>query len=187
MNKSINAAALGALLQGDIPNYIVANTPGGIEQQEKDGQTALVNSTLLPIEMDAKDIYEKWGFVFGDKFDDLFVRAKLPDGWKKVATDHDMWTSILDEKGRERVAIFYKAAFYDRSANMRLENRYVVMPNRTDTELTVSVMDNDTIIHTVGPCDKKDYSACSRLYKEAETYMTKHYPDWRVKGAYWDE
>jgi predicted secreted protein len=30
-----------------------------------------------------------------------------------------MWSYIVDDEGTQRVAIFYKAAFYDRDAFMR--------------------------------------------------------------------
>lgn len=35
-----------------------------------------------------------------------------------------MWSYLVDELGRRRGAIFYKAAFYDRDAFMRLESHY---------------------------------------------------------------
>jgi hypothetical protein len=47
--------------------------------------------------------------------------AKLPAGWKKVATEHSMWSDLLDDQGRKRAAIFFKAAFYDYSAFIRWE------------------------------------------------------------------
>ena len=37
-----------------------------------------------------------------------------------------MWSHIVDAEGRKRVAVFYKAAFYDRRADMRLEPRYTI-------------------------------------------------------------
>ena len=39
---------------------------------------------------------------------------------KKVASDHSMWSKLEDENGVEIASIFYKAAFYDMSAFMRL-------------------------------------------------------------------
>ena len=44
--------------------------------------------------------------------------VKLPAGWKKQATDHSMWSKLLDESGAVVASIFYKAAFYDRIAEM---------------------------------------------------------------------
>jgi hypothetical protein len=64
------------------------------------------------------------GFTFGDPVpgDPLFQQATLPEGWSKQPTDHSMWTKIVDDRGVERVEVFYKAAYYDRSAFMRLTN-----------------------------------------------------------------
>jgi hypothetical protein len=64
----------------------------------------------------SREAFEAVGFKFGDKIDDLFLSAELPEGWTREATDHDMWSKILDADGVERVSVFYKAAFYDRCA-----------------------------------------------------------------------
>ena len=34
-----------------------------------------------------------------------------------------MWSDLLDDKGVKRGSIFYKAAFYDRSAFLRLKEK----------------------------------------------------------------
>jgi hypothetical protein len=96
-----------------------------IRAQEKAGQSQLVNSQMLPTKIlhgGKQEDFEALGFTFGftDPDDPLFQRATLPSGWSKQPTDHDMWSKIVDEHGRERVGIFYKAAFYDRSAHMFL-------------------------------------------------------------------
>lgn len=120
-DKGINPAALIAAARGDIENAIVASTPGGIERQEKAGQAALVASTNMPLEMSpSREAFEKEGFVFGDKIDDIFVAATLPPGWTRRGTEHAMWSDIFDEQGRKRVEVFYKAAFYDRRAEAYL-------------------------------------------------------------------
>jgi hypothetical protein len=113
-----NPAALSALARGDIDNFVVASTPGGIEAQEKAGQTALVQSSDMPLDLSPnREAYEALGFTFGEKIDDLFQKATLPAGWTRKATSHDMHSEILDEQGRKRISIFYKAAFYDRRAD----------------------------------------------------------------------
>lgn len=101
------------------------SNPNFIEDQESRGQAELVNSTSLPTNPGRRGdraAYEALGFVFGDPIpgDEMFTAMTLPPGWKKQATDHAMWSSVVDELGRERVAVFYKAAFYDRSAHMTL-------------------------------------------------------------------
>lgn len=95
---------------------------GYIEGMEADGQRQLVNSTVLPREIlhGPEEEFTALGFTFGEPTDDLFREATLPEGWSRKGSDHAMWSYIVDERGVERVAIFYKAAFYDRRAHMSL-------------------------------------------------------------------
>lgn len=105
-------------------DWLMGGNPKAIENQEADGQEELVNSLQLPKKcnsphrLNAVEEYHKMGIkVFtGSKGDDLFVGTKLPEGWKKEATDHSMWNNLVDDKERIRASIFYKAAFYDREA-----------------------------------------------------------------------
>ncbi|MCF2130168.1 hypothetical protein L1I79_27605 [Strepomyces sp. STD 3.1] len=91
------------------------------EIQEKAGQQQVVHSDQLPTRGYVPE-FEALGFTFGepDAKDPLFRPATLPDGWTKEASDHAMWSYVLDELGRRRVRVFYKAAFYDRDAFMNL-------------------------------------------------------------------
>jgi hypothetical protein len=50
--------------------------------------------------------------------------VKLPEGWHIKATDHSMWSNLVDDKGRNRASIFYKAAFYDREAFLSFNRRF---------------------------------------------------------------
>lgn len=99
--------------------------PGAIERSEARGHQELVNSTQLPTDCRPEDKakLEAAGVVFGEPNprDPMFCDATLPAGWKKVATDHSMWSDIVDETGKKRGSIFYKAAFYDRSATLYAE------------------------------------------------------------------
>jgi hypothetical protein len=114
-------AAMAAALAGDLPNAIAATTPGGIEAQESRAQQSLINNAELPKECDNWAALEAAGVKRLGDADDLFVNVQLPPGWRKQATDHSMWSDLLDEKGSKRAAIFYKGAFYDRRAFMRVE------------------------------------------------------------------
>lgn len=94
-----------------------------IEQMERDGQRQLVNSDRLPSDVKGDRAgWEALGFTFGDPDPDdpMFMPATLPPGWKREGSDHAMWSYLKDGLGRQRAAIFYKAAFYDRSAFMHL-------------------------------------------------------------------
>lgn len=100
--------------------------PGGIEEQEAEGAAAMqaTDCEIIPTEINGgtEQDLTAIGFVLGPvvKADPLFREATLPAGWKRVGTGHAMWTHLVDEHGRERVAMFYKAAYYDRSAFLRV-------------------------------------------------------------------
>lgn len=107
------------------PSWLMGGAPNNILAQEAQGQKELVNSMQLPVDIDPDDKAKlvEAGVVFGDPSpgDPIFCDALLPKGWSKQATDHSMWSKLVDDTGKVRAMIFYKAAFYDRSAFMRIE------------------------------------------------------------------
>lgn len=103
------------MVTGDAETFITG--------QERTGQAQFVASELLPSKYHGtRTAWEALGFRFGEPVDGdpLFMHATLPEGWEKRATDHAMGSVIVDKLGRERASVFYKAAFYDRSAHMNL-------------------------------------------------------------------
>ena len=99
-----------------------------IEAQVAQGQRDIVHSDTLPTQFRDRGALERAGVIFGDPVpgDPLFCFCTLPNGWKKVATDYSMWSKLIDDKGRERAAIFYKAAFYDRKAHADTLRRFSI-------------------------------------------------------------
>jgi len=99
---------------------------GVIEAQEVQGQRELVASTQLPVKINSgeRKTLEKAGVVFGPPTpgDPIFCDCTLPKDWMLQATSHPMWTNLVDETGKVRATIFYKAAFYDRDAFINIEN-----------------------------------------------------------------
>jgi len=94
-----------------------------IESQERQGATEMVKAIhTLPVKgSDDPDVIRlgiEWGEVY--EADQIFREATLPLGWVRHGTGHDMWTDILDERGVVRAKVFYKAAFYDRRALIRV-------------------------------------------------------------------
>ena len=175
----------------------------GILAQEAQGQRSFVGSDTLPTDMgrhsdyDTKAILEAAGVKFFGVIegDDMFQYVELPKGWKKVATDHSMWSKLVDDKGRERASIFYKAAFYDRSAHMSLSCRFGVSFDyaRFDKENigVANVTDGGKVIHTTEPITANDgyekrYDVSDKANKVAVEWLDKNHPDWRNPGAYWD-
>ena len=111
------------------PEWLMGGNPNAIEKQESNGQMELVESSQLPkdirpLGLDAKEEYEKRGIevISETEGDDLFFDVKLPSGWNLKPTEHSMWNNLVDENGKTVAAIFYKAAFYDRSSFLRFEN-----------------------------------------------------------------
>ena len=205
--ESMTSAALGALVNGDEENFLVVSRPGGIEAQEAQGQSDFVESASLPIDTGryTREQFESMGIVFGDDVDDLFVSVVLPDGWEVVPTDHSMQSHLVDEKGRERADIFYKAAFYDRSAHIRLNKRYhsTTLPllgwdGLKHDEGAVNdwvgrvfdagevVFETAPVAITEGPRDWNNDPE-GKLAKEAEAWMVERYPDYDNPLAYWDD
>lgn len=125
--REITPAALSAIADGDMENFIAATTKGGIEAQEAAGQRKLVaHADRLPIRgtMDDDANRKKWeaaGFVFGEPIQEgrnlVFVACTFPPGWKLKPSDHSMWSFVIDPTGRERAKVFFKAAFYDYNAH----------------------------------------------------------------------
>lgn len=182
-------AALNALKNGDMENLIAASTPGGIEAQEARGQKDLCRSQRLPIDgmREARPILESFGFKFGKKVDDIFIEATFPEGWSLKETDHSMWSHLVDNKGRKRAGIFYKAAFYDRSANINLSCRYSFdtwrsVAARGVTE--VAVMDGEEVVKSFGLA--ANFTERSKLGEEAKAWLNDNFPEWTSPGAYWD-
>lgn len=187
----ITPAAIRALAEGNMDNFLAAATPGGIEAQEAAGQATFCAQQILPKEMRdvTREQLEAIGFKFGADHDDIFVNATLPPGWTKKATDHSMWSQLLDANGRVRARIFYKAAFYDRSASMSMEPRYFVSSYQDGGDKDhqrVAAMDGETELHVFGEYQRSGgYDDCRALEKDAEEWMKQNYPDFRNPFSYW--
>lgn len=197
----MNPAAITALFSGNVENAIAASTPGGIEAQERNGQAAFVNSASLPKEMSqncTREKLEQCGIKFGDDIDEIFVSVQLPDGWSKQATEHAMHSSLLDDKGRIRAHIFYKAAFYDRRAWIRLVTRYSVqefdpcdeagtaVEYGNHSHIRTAVKDGDTVVNVIGIRESSDHKTYDAHYAEAYDWLNKNFPGWENPLAYWD-
>jgi len=194
-----NPAALSAVIVGNLENAIAASTPGGIVAQEAAGQRMLVeNGALLPKSFGPYDpptreqVTAATGIVFGEDHDDLFVKVTLPKGWRILPTDHNMWTTLYDDKDVIRARIFYKAAFYDRRADLHFDPRYNVIVKYNDAAgtRTITVQDQQTgeTLYAAGTCnsDATGYVEYDRMQTAALAWLKEHYPDHRNPFAYWE-
>lgn len=178
--------------------------PGGIEAQESRGQRELVKGESLPSECSDRAALEAAGVVFGAPYPDdpLFCPVTLPKGWKKQATDHAMHSDLLDDKGRIRASMFYKAAHYDRRADMYPVRRYSVNayircdaagnPTAEDYSVQpknflVAIVDGKKPIHSLGVVDAQNGYHTRREFEEAGIkWLDEHFPEWKSAAAYWD-
>lgn len=188
---NITPAAIAALADGDFENATVAMTPGGIEAQEAKGQQELVASARLPKDFsrNTREQYEALGFVFGDDYDDLFVNCTLPEGWRYEATEHSMHSDIVDEQGRVRVGVFYKAAFYDRNAHAYLKTRFTsgIDYSRSDDEKHhICVFDQGKPFIKIGSAKRDDWDAVRSLEKRASEWLGREYPESDNPLLHWD-
>lgn len=181
------------LIFGGDNNVFVGN-------QEKRGQAQFVHSQSLPLDMgDHRATFEAMGIVFGDDKDDLFISCTFPDGWKKEATDHSMWSKVVDEKGRERISVFYKAAFYGRDAYCYPVRRfnYGKKPETGYKNYTYGVTPNVPYVEDCGneiwrgepmapTKEMPSYKIGEVLHPIAKAWLDEHYPDWEDYLAYWD-
>lgn len=165
--------------------------------QEADGQQSFVGSDTLPTDMrDAKAVLEAAGVKFLGvvKDDPMFQYVELPNGWKKVATSHSMHSDLVDDKGRKRAGIFYKAAFYDRSAHLSVNRRYNAtidynLPEKDKVAVGL-VTDGNVEIYRTDPVafenDKDRYDAQDKALALAKTWLDQYFPNWGDASAYWD-
>ena len=103
---------------------LVIAAAGGVVEQEQQGQQELVRAPQLPVDGLLGTERARWEALGVKILDDgvsedpLFCRVELPSGWRKVATDHPLWTNLVDAGGAVVATICYKAAFYDRYARI---------------------------------------------------------------------
>lgn len=184
-----------AMLRAALEGRNIDASPGGIMRSERAGQQELVASSDVPKEMfPDRAAFEKVGFKFGEDVDDIFISATLPPGWTRSATSHSMHSDVLDEKGRKRVSVFYKAAFYDRRASAylvpRLQLQWLFHDKDTDNgvkegELAYAVSDAGQEIFRTATFDERDLDADKVQRAVAEEWLKEAAPDHLDPTAYW--
>lgn len=201
----VTPAAMSAAASGHMGNLLAAMLPGGIEAQEAAGQRDLTaKAERLPVQgtigrPETRKQWESLGFVFGEPIKEqsqrgreVFVACTFPKGWSLKPTDHSMWSDVVDEKGRRRAAVFFKAAFYDFNAHVSLVTRYAHGSDggRNGKPVRVGVFDaNGEPVHIVATYPNWDgyYSDRSERHREeAEKWLNENFPDHENPMAYWD-
>lgn len=182
-------------------DWLFGMNPRAIENQEATGQQELVESQQLPRKcnfprgINAAEQYHKMGIkVFtSSKGDDLFLGVKLPNGWKKEATNHSMWNNLVDDKGRVRATFFYKAAFYDRDSFINFSTRYKCDCDFSEKGfLGYRVWDcekNEVVFNAGKMADNYDdpnyFKIQDDLQKQCKDFLNNNFPQHEDINAYW--
>ena len=186
--------------------WLMGGNPNAIEAQEARGQRELVEKSFdsetqqLPRKsnsysnVSAIETYKELGIevLETSKGDDLFIDVVLPKGWRIESTDHSMWNRLVDDKGRERASIFYKAAFYDRDAFVNFQKRYYSGSEYLEKKdgdkfhpKYYCVKDTATGKELFTTKATNEYHD-EKLSKLADKWLKKHFPDHEKITAYWD-
>jgi hypothetical protein len=176
-----------------------------IEDMEKQGQAELASqSQQLPTDGSKNLAWAKMGVIFGEtvKDDPIWRKVTLPKGWSIKPTDHSMHSDLVDEKGRARGGIFYKAAFYDRSASIHPKYRYRCPtqystpgePQRWRISRVVDMATGAVLFEKpkrIEPAAQSEYRAFSKLYQaddeECRAWLKEKFPECEDAAAYWDQ
>lgn len=172
----------------------LAATPGSIEASEAQGQKDLKNHVMIPREMHGLNVeqVQALGFTLVPAEDDpLFYYGGMPMGWEINADDHNMWSYLHDDKGRKRASIFYKAAFYDRRADISWNHRYcvndMVRSSHHPDKYGVQVEDSDgNFLYHAGLYNKNDFKHGGTLATKAAAWLVQNFPLHMSYLAYWD-
>jgi hypothetical protein len=193
-----------------LADAMIRGPSGSIEAMEARGTQQLAKSSVLPSKGLVKDKtgradFCEWAEKCGIKVlgpvegDDLFVNVELPPGWKQECTDHSMHNDLVDERGRKRAGIFYKAAFYDRKADIRPESRFhaTYECNRDDFEdkrcwpvvkdCGEEIWKGEILEPAPSPWNP-DGDPCMQMEiarKRAREWLEERYPDHEDLNAYW--
>jgi hypothetical protein len=193
----LSEVAKKAIDERDLLTLLLAG--GTVQQQEAHGQAELCNSSMLPKDTSPEDwkVLEAAGVKRIGVADDLFVNVQLPNGWSKRATGESRWSELVDNNGRVRANMFYKAASYDRSAHMSTCVRFSVKNVYGDKEFSVQACDGEVVLYSTAiikepgneePSEvKMQYRAQKdELKKEVSQWLDANFPKWKDAKACWD-
>jgi hypothetical protein len=187
-----------------LADALAVGSSGAIERSEKRGQQELVESSQLPVDRfdspynNSKHTVREMLLANGGKVlhetadDPIFYDVILPKGWGLKPTDHDMWSDLIDASGRTRAAIFYKAAFYDRSAHIDLVRRFSASAHCLDYNANPKVYvpaicdSNDNVVWHGARVVGAEYDEHVKLREEAEAVLKVACPDYMDPSKYWD-
>jgi hypothetical protein len=186
---------------------MAADSGEAVDAVRRAGQNESNAQSVLPTDGLDPEVAEKIGIKVLDAADSLFTNVEMPEGWTKRA-ESDLWSSLLDDKGRRRAGIFHDAG-YDRRAHMSWSRRFGTHEQHYEDEqvrtATIVVEDRAVlnedgegkVVIAIGstscPPDRKPKEEFLRFYdekkdldKQAEAWLDEHKPGWRDPENHWD-
>lgn len=169
-----------------------------IVAQEARGQAEMELSDTLPTRGLRSLIESGAQITTGAQPDRLLTLVRLPDGWSKRRTDHHLYTDLLDEKGRKRASIFFKASFHDRDAFVtpcrRLSTRRDWDLEKKSKRYAAEALDGETVIFRTeertipeGNTDRMaEFTIGREVEAEAAEWLNRSYPGWEKASSYWE-
>jgi hypothetical protein len=134
----------------------------------------------------------EWGVEFGKATDRVLVECTLPPGWKKVKTDHYMYSNLVDDRGQVRAQIMFKGVSYDYDGWTTCERRLKTSAHRFTSDrkdpMYPAVKDSSGKILWLGAAvTDTEGTECYRICDaRAREILDKHCPQWNDVRAYWD-
>jgi hypothetical protein len=102
-----------------------------------------------------------------------------------------MHSDLLDASGACRASIFYKAAFYDRNADIHFTSRYVVRQICVDPgdQCLAAAYDEKTgeRLLELAPRPRNDYHGLVADAAVCAKFIDERFPDRRNAMAYWEQ
>ncbi len=169
-------------------------------------------AVMWPKQARVKQFLEQAGIQFlgSVEGDPLFQRARLPAGWRKVATNVEWLTMLVDDKNRERAQLIYFSTHYGRGAALVLTCRYGIRERCREPmfpghnydpdlllDLSYEVTDGGgsiteyghQVIFTTRRIFFRDHNYCRvhrQAWQQAKDWLNARYPGWENPFAYWD-
>lgn len=156
-------ALLGGALTGRDPGAIIEEIEAEGQREvcavatSSDGKMVVLK-LAANIKGNGREVLEGLGFVFPTEERDILIEVQAPAGWQLVRTDHNMWNDLLDPDGNKRGAMFYKAAFYDRSAYLDLCCRFNIRSDYADHIVREAIEASETCDPDLKPIAKLFYA-----------------------------
>lgn len=140
------------------------------------------------------------GVEWGERIDQMYCQAKVPEGWKTERTDHHLYTNLLDANGRVRAMMLIHA--WDRDAWLSGRTRltathHVDQSYERDPAAVPAIKTSNgvilwrgTPIAAVKGGYTKEGARIPNHYdlaqKRAAEILSQFWPEWQNIQAYWD-